>query len=134
MSTQLVLDSSCWISWIDEYDHRSQLVDDVVASYDGALAVPAIVIFEVDRWMRRNAFPDDARRKTLVLMSNERVIPIDAQVAIHAGVVARSHRLATADALIAGAAHIAGCDLATFDRDFIGLPGVVILPNPAQSE
>lgn len=123
----LVLDSSCWIAWFDDLDPRGRQVDRVAAEYDGRLAVPSIVIFEVDRWMARNGFEDRRRLSVLDRMSRERQIPIDRRVALRAGVLGRAHRLATADALIAGAASTGDCVLATFDPDFANVPGSTVL-------
>lgn len=95
--------------------------------FAGRLLVPTIVLFEVDRWMRRNDVKHEVRMSILNRMTREPSIPVDHRVAIRAGVFARTHQLATADALIAGSASIMGCALATFDLDFATIPGAVIL-------
>lgn len=123
----LVLDSSCWIAWIDTTDGRSHLVDDVVEAASEMLLVPPIVLFEIDRWLRRNDIDSETRLAILKRIRREDEAPVTHQIALRAGVLARAHRLPTADALIAATASIHGCALATFDPDFAGVPGATVL-------
>jgi predicted nucleic acid-binding protein len=60
-------------------------------------------------------------------IQREDAVPATHQIALRAGVLARAHGLATADALIAASAHVHGCSLATFDPDFAGVPGATVL-------
>ena len=123
----LVLDSSCWIAWIDTTDRRWEILDEYVEQRDADLVVPSIVLFEVDRWLRRNGIDAPTRLSITKRLRREREAPITHQIALRAGTLARAHGLATADALIAGTASVIGSDLCSFDPDFAAVPGATVL-------
>lgn len=127
MTTDVVLDSSCWIAWFDQQDARSDVLDACIERYDGRVAVPSMVLFEVDRWMRRNDIDESGREHVLARIGRERALPMDHRCALRAAVLSRQHRLATADAMIAAAASLHDCDLVTFDPDFADVPGATVL-------
>lgn len=135
LASAVMLDSCCWIAWLAHDDGRGELLDDVVERYDGRVVVPSIVLFEIDRWLGRNPEVSDLEHHdVLARIQRETAQVIDHAVAQAAGRCSRAHGLATADALIVGAAHVARCDLVTFDSDFAGAPNVIVLPTPGQSE
>jgi predicted nucleic acid-binding protein len=126
-SAGIVLDSSCWIAWIDTTDGRWKAVDDAVEAEQERLLVPSVVLFEIDRWLRRNAIASPTRLRIIRRIRREDQAPVDHRIALRAGVLALAHGLATVDALIAATAEVHGCSLATFDGDFAGVPGATVL-------
>jgi predicted nucleic acid-binding protein len=57
------------------------------------------------------------------------VIALDTEIALEAAEVCRSHKLATADAIIYATAQAKGAKLLTCDAHFEGLPGVTFIPK-----
>ena len=55
------------------------------------------------------------------------VIPLDTRLALLAAELHRTHRLATADAIVYASARDRDVDLLTCDAHFEGLPGVVFI-------
>jgi len=96
------------------------------------LIIPSIVQFEVYRWLLRET--DEATAKDAPVFDPAiAVVPLDTRIAVRAAELSRTHRLATADAIVLGTAREAGAELITSDQAFAGLPGVRCLPKKGPS-
>ena len=68
--------------------------------------------------------------KTVIAFTKHcRIVPLDTDIAIAAAKACRSHKLATADAVIFATARAHDAELLTCDRDFENLPGVIYVPK-----
>ena len=120
----VVVDSCGWLQYIkggalaDSFTEAVRSADQVI---------PAIVVFEVFRVLRReaaNALADELVDHMLTLT----VAPLDRELAIEAVGVSAESGLATADAIIYATALAHGATLVTCDKHFAGLPGVECFP------
>ncbi|MCU1246512.1 MAG: uncharacterized protein JWN02_2422 [Acidobacteria bacterium] len=123
-----VVDSPGWIELFtdgplaDAYESRLR---------DAAsILVPAIVIDEVYKRLKRDLSEDDALIAVSAIQRS-RVIPVDQEVALTAVDLSLEHGLAMADSLVLATARLHDADLLTSDRDFEGLAGVIDLPKPS---
>src|SRR5690606_18161455 len=95
-----------------------------------ALLVPATVIFEVRRWCYRIGLSDEEIRIIGASLGTLDVVPMDGRIAARAANVAVTTGLAFADASILATTRAHFATLFTYDRDFAGLAGVVVLDKP----
>jgi predicted nucleic acid-binding protein len=120
----IVLDSSAWI----EYQNDGPLADELekFVGGDEAIAVPAVVLYEVYRAVQRMRGDDTAALAAFQLRERG-VVDVDARGALKAANLASEHGLHMADAMIYAATLSVGGTLVTLDAHFEGLPGVVYL-------
>jgi uncharacterized protein len=75
---------------------------------------------------------DDALEAVLADMTQCQVVNLDTSIALRAAETARSHRLATADAIIYATALAHDVELLTCDAHFKDLPGVLYFAKVRQ--
>ena len=116
-----VVDSSGWLAYFGDTSNAAffaPAVEDV-----GALAVPAITLYEVFRRVLQQRGETDALR-AVAQMRQGRVVDVDAPLALEAARLSLAHRLPMADSLILATARRFDADLWTQDADFKGLDRV----------
>ena len=115
------VDSSGWVEYF-----IGGAVGDCFGPYCEAtdeLLVPAVVLFEVYKKVRRDAGAFDARMAWLALRQGH-LAPITPRTALRAAVEGASLRLPAMDSLIYSVARGHGAELITCDAHFRDLPGV----------
>lgn len=116
-----VVDSSGWIEFLGggaNADFFARPIGDVPR-----LVVPAICIFEVCRWMRRELGERQAL-ETMALMQQGAIIDLDATLAMSAARLSLQEKLPMADSIILATARAKAATLWTQDDDFEKIPDV----------
>jgi predicted nucleic acid-binding protein len=90
--------------------------------------VPTIVQLELAKWLNREVGEDKADQ-VIAFTQVCQVVPLDTEIALEAAEACRTHRLATADAIVFATARARGASLLTCDGHFEGLPGVTLVPK-----
>ena len=90
--------------------------------------VPTIVQLELAKWLYRSLPPEDAD-EAMVFTQMCEVVPLTTEIAVHAAELCRSHKLATADAVIYATGRIMGAQVLTCDAHCEGLSGVHYIPK-----
>lgn len=85
--------------------------------------VPTLVQHELAKWLMRERDEETADQVIAYTMTCA-VVPLDTGIALRSAELARTHRLATADAIIYATALQNGAELVTCDAHFKGLPQV----------
>ncbi|MBU6181408.1 MAG: type II toxin-antitoxin system VapC family toxin [Verrucomicrobia bacterium] len=116
----VLLDSSGWIELLGG-SSRAGLFEPALTS--SRLLVPSLVRYEVGRYVLAKS-GNEARLLALRAMAKFDQVPIDADTADAAAVIAAKHKLAMADALIYATAKIHEAELWTQDAHFENLSGV----------
>ena len=119
-----LVDTSAWIEWLI----GSPIGERVAAALpeQADWLTPTIVQLELAKWLTREAGED--RADQAIAFSQLCVVaPLDTEIALAAAEACRTHRLATADAIVYATARRYDADLLTCDAHFEGLPGVVHL-------
>ena len=120
-----VLDSSAWVeilvdgSQADEFERRLRQA--------AVVLVPAIVVYEVYKFVRRKGSEDEADLAAARLRAH-RVVPLDEGLALEAADYSLQHKLSMADAIIYATARAHDATLVTSDEHFAELPGVDYVP------
>jgi len=122
----LVIDTSAWIEFLIGTP-AGRTVNQHLPDLPGRL-VPTIVQLELAKWFTRENGHDAADR-VIALTKVCTIVPLDAELALAAADACRSHRLATADAIIFATAQAHDAELLTCDSDFADLPGVIYVPK-----
>jgi predicted nucleic acid-binding protein len=118
-----VVDTSAWIEWLTGSALGRRLAPELPAKPQ--CLVPTIVQLELSKWLLRERGEEQA--DTVIAYTQKCVVlPLDTRLALLAATLHRSHRLATADAIVYATAQQAGAELLTCDAHFAGLPGVVL--------
>jgi predicted nucleic acid-binding protein len=86
------------------------------------ILVPAIVLYEVGRYVERTS-GRKVLEEVMVSLRQCRLVPIDERIARLAIDQATTHRLHTADALIAAVAAAWEAEILTLDEHLLALPG-----------
>jgi toxin FitB len=84
-------------------------------------------VYEVYKVIRRD-LSEERALEALSAMRRATIAPVDETLALEAADIALSRGLAMADAIIFATARRHGAKLITGDRDFEGLPDVVLIP------
>lgn len=124
----LVVDTSAWIEWLLDSPTGKQVMP-FLPGQDEWL-VPTIVQLELTKWLVREVGEDKADQ-VLAFSMLCTVQPVDTEIALAAAELCRTHKLATADAIVYATARLAGAELLTCDAHFEGLPGVRVIPKVA---
>lgn len=120
----ILVDTSAWIEWLIASPTGDKLVDHLPEQADWL--VPAMVQLELAKWLTREVGEDKADQ-VIAFTQVCQVVPLDTEIALAAAEACRSHKLATADAIICATAQAHGAQLLTCDAHFEGLPGVTLV-------
>ncbi len=122
-----IVDSSGWIEFLQGTE-RAHFFQPALENLKEVL-VPSICLFEVHRLIFKK-MGNPAARAAVKKMSDGRVIPLDANLAVKASEAAEKYKLALADGIIYATALSANAELWTQDAHFIDLPGVRYFSKP----
>jgi len=84
------------------------------------------VQLELAKWLTRELGEEKADQ-VIAFTQVCHVIALDTEIALAAAEACRTHKLATADAIIFATARLRGATLLTCDAHFEGLPGVTLI-------
>ena len=121
-----VVDTSVWIEWLTGSELGKRLGKEMPDKAN--CIVPTMVQLELAKWLTREVNEDEADR-VIAYTQKCVVVPLDTQLALSAADLHRSHKLATADAIIYATAQARGVPLLTCDAHFDGLPDVILRPK-----
>jgi predicted nucleic acid-binding protein len=118
----VLIDTSCWIEWLI----GSPLGDRLGAHFPATdlIIVPTIVQLELAKWLEREK-GEDAANRVIALTTTCLVVPLTTELALSAAALHKTHKLATADAIIYATAISHGATLLTCDAHFKGLDSVI---------
>ncbi len=120
----ILVDTSAWIEWLIGSPTGDKLAAHLPEQSDWL--VPSMVQLELAKWLTREAGEDKADQ-VIAFTQVCQVVPLDTEIAIAAAEACRSHKLATADAIMFATARAKGAELLTCDKHFEGLPGVTLI-------
>ena len=118
-----VVDTSAWIEWLIGSAVGKRLAKEIPGK--SHCIVPTIVQLELAKWLTREVGEDEADQ-VIAYTQKCVVVPLDTRLALLAAELHRTHRLATADAIVYATARDTDVDLLTCDAHFEGLTGVVL--------
>ena len=119
-----IVDSCGWLEW---FSNGRQA--DAYAPYlceEGQILVPAVVLFEVYKILKRKIGEDKAVL-AVSLMKRSTIIPFEEVLSLKAADTALQNNLAMADAMVYATALLYKVQLYTSDADFQGLPLVQMI-------
>jgi len=122
----VLVDTSAWIEWLIGSPTGEQLSQRLPQQSDWL--VPTMVQLELAKWTTREVGEDKADQ-VIAFTQVCQVVPLDTEIALAAADACRTHKLATADAIIFATARARGATLLTCDAHFEGLPGVDFMPK-----
>ena len=122
-----VVDTSAWIEWLMASVLGKRLGKEIPEK--SRCLVPTIVQLELAKWLTREVGEEEADQ-VIAYTQKCLVVPLDTRLALLAAELHRTHRLATADAVVYATARDAEVDLLTCDAHFEGLPGVLLFAKP----
>jgi predicted nucleic acid-binding protein len=120
----ILVDTSAWIEWLIGSPTGEKLAG--LLPEQAVWLVPTMVQLELAKWLAREVGEDKADQ-VIAFTQVCQVIPLDTDIALAAADACRTHKLATADAIIFATAHVQGATLLTCDTHFEGLPGVTLV-------
>lgn len=119
-----LVDTSAWVEWLIASPTGKRIAKAMPAQDEWL--VPTIIQLELAKWLAREAGEDKADQ-VIAFTHLCHIAPLDTRIALAAAELCRTHKLATADAIVYATAQEHGADLLTCDADFKGLPGVVFV-------
>jgi predicted nucleic acid-binding protein len=122
----VLVDTSAWIEWLIGSPTAERLSARLPQQADWL--VPTMVQLELAKWLTREVGEDKADQ-VIAFTQVCQVVPLDTEIALAAADACRTHKLATADAIIFATARARGATLLTCDAHFEGLPGVDFVPK-----
>lgn len=122
----VLVDTSAWIEWLIGSPTGEALSERLPQQSDWL--VPTMVQLELAKWLTREVGEDKADQ-VIAFTQVCQVVPLDTEIALAAADACRTHKLATADAIIFATARARGATLLTCDSHFEGLPGVDFMPK-----
>jgi len=122
----ILVDTSAWIEWLIASPTGDKLVDQLPEQADWL--VPTMVQLELAKWLTREIGEDKADQ-VIAFTQICQVVTLDTETALAAAEACRTHKLATADAIIFATAQAHGAQLLTCDAHFDGRPGVILVPK-----
>lgn len=122
----VLVDTSAWIEWLIGSLTGEELSERLPQQSDWL--VPTMVQLELAKWTTREVGEDKADQ-VIAFTQVCQVVPLDTEIALAAADACRTHKLATADAIIFATARARGATLHTCDAHFEGLPGVDFMPK-----
>lgn len=123
-----VVDTSAWIEWLMASALGKRLGKEIPEKT--RCLIPTIVQLELAKWLTREVGEDEADQ-VIAYTQKCVVVPLDTRLALLAAELHRTHKLATADAIVYATARDAEVDLLTCDAHFEGLPGVLLFAKPS---
>ena len=126
MAQPCVVDTSAWIEWLIGSPLGVQ-IGKHFPERDNCI-VPTIVQLELSKWLRRET-DEDRTDRVLAYTKKCRVIALDTAIALLTADMHRSHKLATADAIVYATAHQQNAALLTCDKHFEHLPNTLLFPK-----
>ncbi|QCI64184.1 type II toxin-antitoxin system VapC family toxin [Phreatobacter stygius] len=121
-----VVDTSAWIEWLRASPTAAALTEHWPNAAD--TVVPTLVQLELAKWLTREV-SEEAADQAIAYTMGCLVAPLETRIALRAAEICRTHKLATADAIIYATALDLGADCLTCDSHFEGLPDVVLVPK-----
>ncbi len=118
-----VVDTSVWIEWLTGSALGKRLLKEMPARAE--CIVPTIVQLELAKWLAREVGEDEADR-VIAYTQKCVVVPLDTTIALLAAGLHRTHKLATADAIVYATARSHNVALLTCDAHFEGVPDVIL--------
>ncbi len=118
-----VVDTSAWIEWLVGSATGKRLAKEIPEKSN--CVIPTMVQLELAKWLTREVGEDEADR-VIAYTQKCVVVPLDTRLALLAAELHRSHKLATADAIVYATARDRGLPLLTCDAHFEGLPDVIL--------
>ncbi|MEA3403692.1 MAG: type II toxin-antitoxin system VapC family toxin [Armatimonadota bacterium] len=112
------MDSSGWIDYLTD-GPRADRFEEYLQADD--LLVPAIVLYEVYKWMKREVSEHEAMAVAARLRHHQ-VVPLDQDLALEAADTSLRHGLAMADAIVYATARHYSATLVTGEADFSAIP------------
>lgn len=122
----VLVDTSAWIEWLIGSPTGEELSERLPQQSDWL--VPTMVQLELAKWLTREVGEDKADQ-VIAFTQVCQVVPLDTEIALAAAEACRTHKLASADAIIFATARARGATLLTCDAHFEGLPGVDFMPK-----
>jgi predicted nucleic acid-binding protein len=122
----VLVDTSAWIEWLIGSPTGEKLSERLPQQSDWL--VPTMVQLELAKWLTREVGEDKADQ-VIAFTQVCQVVPLDTEIALAAADACRTHKLATADAIIFATAQARGATLLTCDAHFEGLAGVDYMPK-----
>ena len=119
-----LVDTSAWIEWLIGSPTGEMVAAHLPEQSDWL--VPTMVQLELSKWLMREAGEDKADQ-VIAFTQLCRVVPLDTEIALAAAEACRTHKLATADAIVFATARSCNAGLVTCDAHFGGLPDVTFL-------
>ncbi len=116
-----LVDSSLWIETFLGTALGAEAKRHIVPAE--SCVVPALVQYELYKWLCRERSEEDADRVIALTMTCV-IVPLDTAIALRAAGLAREHKLHGSDAIIYATALAADAELLTCDAHFKELPGV----------
>lgn len=121
-----VVDSSGWLEFFKKSE-RTAFFREAILDTE-RLLVPVICLYEVFKTLARQHSEVEAQQ-AVATMTEGRVVPLSAELALHAADLSLEHSLPMADASILATAWSEEAELWTQDADFEGLPNVRYFPR-----
>ena len=119
-----LIDTSAWIEWLMA-SPTGKAVASKIPVRDEWL-VPTLVQLELAKWLT-GELGEEKTDQVVAFTQMCAVAPLDTKIALAAAEICRTHKLATADAIIYATALEHEADLVTCDAHFDGLPGVTFI-------
>lgn len=116
-----LIDTSAWIEWLIASPTGEALAPYLPQQSDWL--VPTMVQLELTKWLNREVGEEKSDR-VIAFTQLCQVVSLDTDIAILAAEVCRTHKLATADAVIFATAKLHNARVVTCDAHFKGLPEV----------
>jgi predicted nucleic acid-binding protein len=116
-----VVDTSAWIEWLIGSALGKRVAGQIPEKTD--CIVPTIVQLELAKWLTREVSEEESDR-VIAYTQKCVVVPLDTELALLAAELHRTHKLATADAIVYATAQQRSVPLLTCDAHFEGLPSV----------
>lgn len=120
----LLVDTSAWIEWLID-GPACAVIERHMPARD-SLLVPTIVQHELAKWLMRER-GEEAMEEMIAYTLKCQVVALDTPLALLAAELSRTHKLATADAIVYASARHHGAQVLTFDKHFAGLEGVIYI-------
>lgn len=116
-----IVDSSGWLEYLGDLPN-AHFFEPVAQDVENLL-VPTVIIYEVYKRLAQIS-SREAARDAVGIMSDGRIVDLDASIALEAAEVSIQHKLPMADSLILATAHHFQATLWTQDSHFKDLPGI----------